>query len=313
MPRKKKGACVYPARNHPSMNWQVSLRLADGRRIREYFKQRTDAASRAEELNQRILFEGLEGVVFGAEARAEYAACKRLLAERNVSLLEVVKDWLKSHPETAQKDLLEAIDEFCESKRSVNRREVTIVSYERCLKEFRSFAMVERVTDISPEHCRDYLLRPGLAPASMQNYRASLNGFFRYCKKRGWMSSDPLKSIDRPTIDANNPVVLSPDEVARFMASCARISDGRIVRAVAIRLFAGLRPGEQEVLTERDILKDGIRVGAGKIRGRRSVRIVPVSDILRGWLDAFEDASLQPTNFRKLQEQAIEQAGLSKI
>ncbi|MEO0795695.1 MAG: phage integrase SAM-like domain-containing protein [Verrucomicrobiota bacterium] len=312
MGRKKKGARVYRIK-HPTMNWQVTLTQSDGRKIREYFKKESDANKRAEELNQRILIEGVDGVLFGAEARAEYAACKRKLAGRDVSLLAVVDEWLNSHPKTIKKDFRDAIDEFCEAKRSANRREITISKYARCLKEFQLFSLLSSIDQIQPQHCRNYLLRPSLAPATMQNYRATLSSFCSYCRKRGWLETDPLKSIDRPTLDANNPVVLSPDEVARFMACCAKLSDGRIVRAVALRLFAGLRPGEQEVLTERDILKDGIRVGAGKIRGRRSVRIVPISSILKGWLDAFPDASLQPTNFRKLQEQAIEQAGLSKI
>ncbi len=156
-------------------------------------------------------------------------------------------------------------------------------------------------------------MRPGLAVGSVASYRIHLNGFFGYCRKRGWMAGDPLEAIDRPTQDAKDPAILTPDEVARFMAEVARLKDGRIVKAVALRLFAGLRPGEQEALRERDILADGIRVGVGKIRGRRAVRVVPMSPVLRAWFAVFPDAKLQPANFRKIQDEAIRRAGLVDV
>ncbi|WP_309398564.1 hypothetical protein [Cerasicoccus maritimus] len=98
MGRKKTGAVVYPVRNHPTMNFMVSLRYPNGKRLREYFKDEADAETRAGALNKDLLYEGLEGVRFGAEARAEYAACKRKLDGRGVSLMAVVDDWLARLP-----------------------------------------------------------------------------------------------------------------------------------------------------------------------------------------------------------------------
>ncbi|WP_309387045.1 tyrosine-type recombinase/integrase [Cerasicoccus frondis] len=309
MGRKRKGARLYKI-NHPSTPWQVYLNQPGKKPIRKHYSDKEKAQAEVDRLNDAIAAEGIEGVVFGAEARADYIAAKRRLDPYDVSLSEVVDYWLERHPKCAEKDFLEAIHDFIAAKRRANRSPKTLQEHENRLKEFRKFSLAEHVGAVTPENCRDYLSRPHLSPASIKRYQATLSVFFGYCRKRGWMSTDPLESFDSITIDAKQPVILTPEEAARFMAAVEKIEGGRIARAVALRLFAGLRPSEQEHLSESDILKDGIRVAQGKIRGRRAIRIVPMIPTLRRWLDSFAYQPIKPANFRKLQDKAIEKAGL---
>ena len=57
-----------------------------------------------------------------------------------------------------------------------------------------------------------------------------------------------------------------------------------MVPSLVLLLFAGLRPSELEVLTIKDVKKDRIRVGCGKLR-RQLNRSVPIPPILSRWLD----------------------------
>ncbi|MEO0796820.1 MAG: phage integrase SAM-like domain-containing protein [Verrucomicrobiota bacterium] len=312
MGRRSEGAKVYRV-NNKSNPWQVYLNQPGKKPFRKHFKTEKEAVIEQKRLNDTIAVEGIEGVVFGAEARAEYIAAKRLIEGHGVSLVDLARDWIARHPSTTQKPFIDAIDDFVMTKERANRRPATLREIRYRLREFQLFSLAETVNQVSSESCEDYLARPHLSPASIKRYYATLSSFFDYCRKRNWLAIDPLMGIEKPTIDAKEPAILSPEEADRFIRECRKLKDGRIVRAVALRLFAGLRPGEQEILREQDILSDGIRVAQGKIRGRRAIRIVPISITLHFLLNAYPRSPLKPTNFRKLQEQAIEQSGLSKI
>ena len=82
--------------------------------------------------------------------------------------------------------------------------------------------------------------------------------------------------------------MLMPQEAERVMAKAVEYRGGIFVPMYAIALFAGLRHGEIVRLTWDDVRLDEktpmIRVGRGKIRGRRAVRVVPIEPALLSWL-----------------------------
>jgi len=67
-----------------------------------------------------------------------------------------------------------------------------------------------------------------------------------------------------------------------------------------LALFAGLRYGEILRLTWEDLRLDEktpiIRVGQGKIRGRRAVRVVPIEPALLSWLKWFREKGIPLVN-----------------
>src|SRR5690606_34942723 len=81
---------------------------------------------------------------------------------------------------------------------------------------------------------------------------------------------------------------LTPDDAERVMRAAVEYRDGVFAAMYAIALFGGLRHGEIVRLTWADLHLDDaapiIRVGKGKIRGRRSIRVVPIQPALLSWL-----------------------------
>ena len=79
---------------------------------------------------------------------------------------------------------------------------------------------------------------------------------------------------------------LSLEETKRLLYASMQMQDGAAAAAVAIGLFAGLRPSEIRDLKTEEILKEKIRVSCGKLR-RQLKRSVPISPVLAEWLKEF--------------------------
>ena len=161
----------------------------------------------------------------------------------------------------------------------------TIQAYVRCVARFA------RHFDCSPEHLgpedvRAYLLHlhPGAAGLSMSYYnltRCALRFFYRVTLGR----DDVPESIAPAKQPRTLPVVLSPDEVARFFAAITNLKH----RAILMTAYAaGLRVSEVTRLHVEDIDSQRmvIRVRQGKGQKDRYVMLSPrLLEILRDLLE----------------------------
>lgn len=295
-----------------------------GKRDRYYFKTKEEAETKQKELEKTILTEGAEGVHFGAVARAEYAAASKILAPFGVSLIEAAQDFARRHLDRSGAKLWkEAVFEHKEALERGNRRQRTIDSEETNLGYFAEWIEAETLAEFTAENCELWLASGGWRPSTRARYRASLSSFGNFCVRKGWIPANPVERIAPPRLDRGRPEVYTIKEANRLLAEAAKLrtsyregkkrhyDSGRIVRRLALLLLCGLRPTEIDHLSEDDIRVDVIRVGTGKKRGRRSVRLVRKSDAFRAWFDNFP-GDLKPTNFRKLYEAAKRNAGIEK-
>lgn len=140
------------------------------------------------------------------------------------------------------------------------------------------------VATIEAREIDDWLRGLNLSPVSRVNYRKVLRTAFEFAVSRGYAQENPVIKTAKVTANATAPGILTPKEMAALLAA----ADPKIVPAMAIAGFAGLRDAEIGRLTwDRVDLAGGyIKVDAA-IAKTASRRIVPISENLRAWLTPY--------------------------
>ena len=222
-----------------------------------------------------------------AEMRAEYFAAVRALD--GVPVMSAVRYYLSHRPVgLAATTLGDALRLFVQDKRRIGRAARTVKSLEQTLNQFLACTPAKLVSDFTRDAVTGYLDALALPPATIKNHRARLATFGSWLARRQYLPENPVRYIDVASHDIRSPRVLTPAEAERVMAKALEYRGGAFAAMYAIALFAGLRHGEIVRLTWDDVHLDDatpiIRVGKGKIRGRRSIRVVPIQPALLSWL-----------------------------
>jgi len=156
------------------------------------------------------------------------------------------------------------------------------------LKHFLFFARADNrlLHMITPADCQAWVSAPKLSQSSKLARYGSLAMFFEFCMRRGYLTSSPLRSVDRPRYRRSVPDVYTPDQCREWLSLCARrVPD--FLPSLVLLMFAGLRPGEvAQTGWDRITLLGAsgsvdVRLEASKGRARRFVRLEPVGAL---WL-----------------------------
>lgn len=123
-------------------------------------------------------------------------------------------------------------------------------------------------------------------PRQRRNAYSVLHAFFAYCVRRGWTDENPLSADDLPRLREREITPLTTIEIARIFRSVETLGRHDCVPAIALMLFAGIRPREIERLRWADIDWEenviSIAPTHSKTGGCRHVTLAPIlRDILR--------------------------------
>lgn len=281
--------------NNPRSPYRVVFIDPAGKRKQRHFADPKAAHAYHRELLAKAKVAGTVGLVLDAEMRADYFAARRALD--GVPIMDAVRFYLAHRPVgLGASPIQEALNAFLQEKRRIGRSPRTIHSLELTLRAFIEATGVSLVSDYTRAALTGYLDKLPFPPLTIRNHRARLNGFGEWLTRRQYIPENPARYIDVAHYDLTPPRILTPDEARRVMDKAAEYRGGHFAGLYALALYAGLRHGEILKLTWEDIhLTEEnpiIRVGRGKIRGRRSVRIVPILPILRHWLEWVRERGL---------------------
>jgi integrase len=287
---------VYP--------WKATWSPGDGERPREsYFLKEKEARAFKRQKEKELRNHGYSDE-FSSPERSAVNEYRDLLSEYGLSIRDGLRLGLEVATKRSRSSSVE--DLFLrfmgEAERSGSR--------DRTLKDLRS--RVGRfagdfggtlICDIEPIQISDWLSELNLSPASVRNYRRVLITFFNFAVRQGFTEKNPAQQTTRPKVAVEEPHVVTPQEAARMLESAHE----SIVPALAISLFAGLRP-DSEIgaldWSDIDLIHGEIRVrrGAGKTGMKRIVTIQPN---LREWLMPFAkcEGRVRPGSFdRRIRE-----------
>ena len=143
------------------------------------------------------------------------------------------------------------------------------------------------------------------------NYLLVLGGFWNFAINRGYAQQNPVRGIEKVSVDETIPKILTVDEFTQLI----RVAESQVPEMIpyfAIATFAGLRPAEIEGLDWKniDLDKKLIRVVPETAKKRR-MRYVEMSDNLVEWLLPYRRDSGHISYARKLWERVRRLAGVT--
>lgn len=199
-----------------------------------------------------------------------------------------------------------------------------IRSYEATVEaRLRSTFGTRKLTDLHRNDVQDYaeeLLSEGLDPSTVRNVLMPLRVLFRIAIRRGEVAINPTHDLELPATEGTRERVADPIEANALLEALTEVD--RPLWATA--LYAGLRNGELRALRVEDVdLEAGaLRVehswdpveGAVDPKSKAGVRTIPISDHLRGYLEAllesreegllFGETPQRPFNYGKTTRRA---------
>jgi integrase len=130
----------------------------------------------------------------------------------------------------------------------------------------------------------EWLRGLNLAPASRFNYRKVLRTAFEFAVLSGYATTNPVLKTAKIKVTHGEPGILTPQEMSALLNG----ADPKIVPALAISAFAGLRDAEVGRLTwdRVDLVGGHIKIDAG-IAKTATRRLIPISRNLRAWLTPY--------------------------
>jgi integrase len=255
-------------------------------------------AETAEKLLQKLRVAERELLQHGALARAlsteqRYIAAQCfIICERlGVTLLDVIRDFERTHPHGANARTLDQVRlELIDAKREMKRSERHVLSLDYRLRRLVAAIGDKKISAITTRELEEELARHRDWNATtvhgvVQGWKIAFN----FAVRRGYLLNNPADRLELPKIIHDEPSIFSVDEARRLMAAtlfCDRDPMLPHCRAyLAIGMFAGLRPDEIARLEWQhvDLTTATIRVKAANAKDRDR-RIVDIQPNLAAWL-----------------------------
>ncbi len=209
----------------------------------------------------------------------------------------------------------QAIGQFLEHKR--HRRPQTqqeLRHYTRRFLRLNPEWQQRPLRDISMEDCRRMLSESFPNLHSRRKARTILHGVFSFCRKQGWVESNPAAFMEELPPREQRIAPLGLHEVQRLLATCQQGEFGSCAAAIGMMLWAGVRPAEVARLRWEDVkLREGVILlhpQHTKTGGARCVSILPP---LAWWLRRFQmpEGALCPPNWNRRRNALHRAAGLT--
>lgn len=132
-------------------------------------------------------------------------------------------------------------------------------------------------SDISRSECEEWLNETFATSPQFNKGRSFLHAIFEFALKREWLSSNPVKLIEKRKVIEREIKPLSLLDTKRLIDSAKKYGDSNCIAAAAILIYAGIRPREIRRLKWRDIdIEENtitIRPECSKTGGSRKVEI----------------------------------------
>lgn len=265
-------------------SYTVDCGIMDGRRIRFSFKTRAEAEGKAEQMRIARKNEGASAFGMTSRDRIDAEAGLALLARHGATIREAAEFYVRNiHVIQAAKTAPEVTQELIESKRTKGKAERYVRDLRNRLEAFSGnpdFADRALHTINAPE-IDAWLTALPISPVTQNNYRRVLGVLFNFAVKRRYALRNPIQDVEQAQVEVTKPGILSVLEAEALL----RASPSSLRAAVAIALFAGLRPNSELWRLDWknvDLEERVIDVTASK--NNISHRFVTVTDNLVAWL-----------------------------
>lgn len=196
-------------------------------------------------------------------------------AEHYISLGR--EEMRKRHKTVSFQKAVEVAIEERKERRKRTQRDLTYLSH-RLMRLCPGLSR-RRIRTILAEECAEWIEHAFNTPSQRKKARAALSCIFSSAVRHGWCTENPILHVIAPSIRERRIRILSAEESQRLLSAAEQYRDGICLPAVAIMLYAGVRPNEVMRLTwEHVCIPEGIiRIlpQHSKTGGARYVTISP--------------------------------------
>ena len=140
-------------------------------------------------------------------------------------------------------------------------------------------------------------------PSQFNKARAIVHAFFEFALRREWCDRNPMRLVERKKVVEREIVPLKLDETKRLFAAARGTKNNSCIAAVALLLYAGIRPREVRRMKWRDMdLRENtitVRSQCSKTGGVRQVEICPALRRILLKCTKTSDGEVCPKNWQK--------------
>jgi integrase len=174
--------------------------------------------------------------------------------------------------------LNEAIATMMRAKSIANLRPQYLKGLSRYLRQFAAGRECVPVSSLDVCAVEAWFAERGERVATMASNIGRLSSLFSFCERRGWISRNPCRMLERPRFDRKPPRILTPSEAHRLL-SVVRQRRPHMLPFFVLAMLAGVRPDEISRLSWESVDRDRglvtIDAAASKVRRRRIVHLEP--------------------------------------
>lgn len=293
--------------------WQVRGRSPDGKRIREFFRDKAKASVRRNELENEWHFRGepvesLRPTVLSTLHLGVAEDAFRRLTDPH-ELKAAVDLYLRSKaPISGPREIPDldgaweqfqawlddpATDEYLRPKtKSGLRNSVGI---------FVATLGNRPLAQVTPELVKATIEKRWTDPTSRDDVRRTVSRFFSFCIElpRLWLPSNPAwgKVLKFRKPRRGVPEIFTLAECARLLVAARDFKGGKFLRYVVLGLFCGLRPGEIRRAQSINLDDGEIHLDSDETK-TNNPRTVSLDPVAVAWLKALPSHSVDPLGSR---------------
>lgn len=176
----------------------------------------------------------------------------------------------------------QAITFLITAKRAANYRPKYINSLRLYLNQFARGREDSPLSSFTPESVEGWFASRSEALSTHASNAGRLSSLFSFGERRGWITRNPMRLLERVRIDAKAPKILSVPQCQRLM-DFAMYQAPRSLAFFALALFAGVRPEELELVTWDNVTGPTVIIDAAASKVRRR-RIVHLHETAAEWI-----------------------------
>jgi integrase len=256
--------------------WVVDWRPPGEKRCRKYFPTKREAEDYSRTIGSRKVDLGEFFRSMSQRELVEWATVAEEAAIAEVTPRMMWEHYQRSEAPQATVSVGEAIKQLVAAKRAAGRRDRYVVNLSVVLDLFAKTHGSKPVFTITHQDLDKHCL--GMSLGYRKTTLGRLSTLFGWCVRRGYATRNPCDRIDRITIEAKPPRILTLDEADKLI-SFVRESIPQALPWFALALFAGTRPEETDQigwpavnLETATLTIDG---ATSKVRTRRIVNLQP--------------------------------------
>ena len=206
-----------------------------GKKQRLFFRSEETALKMAKRIKNRHSIFGTSMRFLTPPRMSEANEAYKRLDDFEISLLDVVNDWIIRHrAATASVTLSVLFDEYLQTK--AHRSSKYLHQIEICKAKFEPLHKI-KVSNLEPKQLSAIL--EGISPGNRNSYMRYLSAIFNLGIKRSYLSTNPISKLEFAHRERRAVVTLPNHQVIK-MLNDARTNEPKLLGFLVLGLFCGI-------------------------------------------------------------------------